>query len=94
MYNDIKRHGPMKKAIRQMTSTRVSGFVAIAEYAENCISENEKKLQQLMFFPGLWHNGKIMGLNNCLEVILIIPCWPYSEYLSSTSSKTRVIPKY
>ena len=32
----------MKKANRQMTSTRVSGLVAIAGYAENCISEMEK----------------------------------------------------
>ena len=32
----------MKEAIRQMMSTRVSGFVAIAEYAEKCISEMEK----------------------------------------------------
>ena len=32
----------MKKAIRQMMSTRVSGFVAIVEYAENCISGMEK----------------------------------------------------
>ena len=42
VYNDIKRHGPMKKAIRQMSSTRVSGFVAITEYAKYCISENGK----------------------------------------------------
>ena len=32
----------MTKTIRQMTSTRVSGFVAIAEYAKYCISEMEK----------------------------------------------------
>ena len=88
VYKQIKRHEPIGKAIMQMMSMRVSWFVAIADYAENCISE---KLQWLMFFPGLWRNGKLMGLN---KVILVIPCWPYSEFLSSASSKTRVFSKY
>ena len=92
-YKQIKRYGPIRKAIMQIISTRVSWFVAIGGYAENCISGMEK-LQQLMFFPGLWCNGKLIGLNNCLEVILVISCLPYSEFLSSASSKTRVFSKY
>ena len=92
-YKQMKRHGSIRKAIMQMISMRVSWFVAIADYAENCISGMEK-LQWLMFFPGLWRNGKLMGLNDCLEVILVIPCWPYSEFLSSASSKTREFSKY
>ena len=31
MYKQIKRHGPIKKAIMQMISMRVSGFVAMQE---------------------------------------------------------------
>ena len=34
----------MKRAIRQMISTRVSGLLAIVEYAKYCISEMEKTL--------------------------------------------------
>ena len=44
----------MKKAMRQMISMRVSGFVAIVEYAETLHIRKWKKLQQFVFFPGLW----------------------------------------
>ena len=42
VYKDMKRHGPIKKAIKQITSTRGSGFVAIAEYAETLHIRNGK----------------------------------------------------
>ena len=41
-YKQIKRHEPMRKAIKQMIRTRVSGFVVIADYAKNCISGMEE----------------------------------------------------
>ena len=41
-YNQIKKHGPIRKAIMQMINTRVSGFVVIADYAKNGISGMEK----------------------------------------------------
>jgi hypothetical protein len=41
-YKHIKRHGPIKKAIMQIISTRVSGLMDIADDAKNCISGMEK----------------------------------------------------
>ena len=81
----------MRKAIRQMISTRVSGLVAIVEYAKYCIW---KKTLTIVFSQGcgvMKDNGFDFFF---FEVILVIPCWPYSEFLSSASSKTRVISKY
>ena len=42
VYKEMKRHGQIRKTIIQIMSMRVSWFVAIADYAENCIYENEK----------------------------------------------------
>ena len=41
-YRHIKRHEPIKKAMIQIISTRMSGFMVIADYAKNCISLMEK----------------------------------------------------
>ena len=51
----------MKKAIRQMTSTRVSGFVAIVRYAKYCISEMEKTSTVDVFSQGCGVMEKIRG---------------------------------
>ena len=37
-YRKMRRNGPIRKAVMLMMSTRVSGFMVIADYAKICIS--------------------------------------------------------
>ena len=50
VYKEMKRHGQIRKTIIQIMSMRVSWFVAIADYAENCIS-GMKKTSMVDVFP-------------------------------------------
>ena len=93
-YKQMKRHRPIRKAIMQIISMRVSWFVAIADLCRELHIRNGKTSMIDVFSQGCGIMEKIMSLNDCLEVILVIPCWPYSEFLSSASSKTRVFSKY